>query len=95
MAKQGDENTVINENNEQTQEKTAEKLAETKNTNTKLNPAQNIPKKKTCMPPIVIEGKITNQRKLIRHQGLVKGHFSIKHTNASTILFASSGVIAV
>lgn len=40
------------------------------------------------MPPIVIEGKTANQRALINDiKVIVNGKFSIKHTNASTILF--------
>ncbi|CAH1115860.1 unnamed protein product [Psylliodes chrysocephalus] len=40
------------------------------------------------MPPIVIDGKTKDQTTLIRDlKEYVKGQFSIKHTNATTIIF--------
>ncbi|CAH1107372.1 unnamed protein product [Psylliodes chrysocephalus] len=88
MAKQGDESSKINNNNAPTQSKNTEKPTESKSNNTKPSISQNTPKKKNPMPPIVIEGKTTNQSQLIKDiKELVKGQFSIKHTNASTILF--------
>ncbi|CAH1100925.1 unnamed protein product [Psylliodes chrysocephalus] len=43
---------------------------------------------KRSMPPIVIDGKTANHNVLIKDiQGLVKGDFSVKHTNYTTILF--------
>lgn len=40
------------------------------------------------MPPIVIDGKTTNQKQLVQDvKTHVKGDFSIKHTNYNTILF--------
>lgn len=40
------------------------------------------------MPPIVIEGKTTNQKNLIQDiKTIAKESFSVKHTNYTTILF--------
>ncbi|CAH1115580.1 unnamed protein product [Psylliodes chrysocephalus] len=40
------------------------------------------------MPPIVIDGKTTDQHSLIRDLKIqVKGDVSVKHTNATTIIF--------
>lgn len=45
-------------------------------------------KTRSSMPPIVIDGKTTNQQNLIQDiKSLAKGSFSVKHTNYTTILF--------
>ncbi|CAH1107350.1 unnamed protein product [Psylliodes chrysocephalus] len=44
--------------------------------------------KKALMPPIVVDGKTVNQTALIQDlRAKIKGGFSVKHTNSSTILF--------
>ncbi|CAH1115858.1 unnamed protein product [Psylliodes chrysocephalus] len=46
------------------------------------------PKAKNNMPPIIIDGKTASQNTLVQDiKKIVKGKFSIKHTNNSTILF--------
>ncbi|CAH1115859.1 unnamed protein product [Psylliodes chrysocephalus] len=48
-------------------------------------------KNKVTMPPIVIDGKTANQNNLIKDlKALVKGEFSIKHTNYTTIIFVDN-----
>ncbi|CAH1106697.1 unnamed protein product [Psylliodes chrysocephalus] len=43
------------------------------------------------MPPIVIDGKTSNQKALIQDlKSIVKGDFSLKHTNYTTILFVEN-----
>lgn len=43
------------------------------------------------MPPIVIDGKTTNQKVLIQDlKNIVNGDFSLKHTNYTTILFVEN-----
>ncbi|CAH1105291.1 unnamed protein product [Psylliodes chrysocephalus] len=45
-------------------------------------------KQKTTMPPIVIDGKTSNHSGLIQDiKAMVRGEFSVKHTNYTTILF--------
>lgn len=40
------------------------------------------------MPPIVVDGKTVNQTALIKEiKAKIKGGFSVKHSNNSTILF--------
>ncbi|CAH1098700.1 unnamed protein product [Psylliodes chrysocephalus] len=61
-------------------------LAGNKNKNPPMT--TNNPKNKTSTPPIVIDGKTANQSSLLNDiKEIVKGKFSIKHTNNSTILF--------
>lgn len=44
--------------------------------------------KKSTMPPIVMDGITTNHKDMIETvRGIVKGTFTVKHTNKSTILF--------
>ncbi|CAH1104524.1 unnamed protein product [Psylliodes chrysocephalus] len=44
--------------------------------------------KKALMPPIVVDGKTVNQTALFQDlRAKIKGGFSVKHTNSSTILF--------
>lgn len=69
-------------------------LAENKAKNKYENKDQNTNKtsinsrKKTNMPPIVIDVKTANQNTLIQDiRQIVNSKFSIKHTNNSTILF--------
>ncbi|CAH1103814.1 unnamed protein product [Psylliodes chrysocephalus] len=43
------------------------------------------------MPPIVKDGRTSNQINLIQDlKGIVKGEFSVKHTNYTTIIFVET-----
>ncbi|CAH1104546.1 unnamed protein product [Psylliodes chrysocephalus] len=55
---------------------------------TKIKPANVPSKRQGSMPPIVVDGKTINQNILIQDfKAKIKGGFSVKHTNNSTILF--------
>lgn len=48
-------------------------------------------KNRNTMPPIVIDGKMANQRDLLKDlKDIVKGEFSIKHINYTCIMFVEN-----
>lgn len=85
-----DEPQMSNTKNVANLEPMAKNTTKTKKPENKTQ-ANNITTKtssKNAMPPIVIDGKASSQNTLIKDlKGMVKGDFSVKHSNYSTIFF--------